>query len=242
MEQIPFVSKGVSSFHVPSSALYNMNVQHLLQEFLCNINNDTTIYHMIFNLCVCSVDWVQHVYHTEEVRLFLAAFYKFIWGETAIFHFIPATNVKTTANTIQFCVHKSISLSLASLPALSPLLDFPCLYASDMLLKAQIDFILEKSSFDCVCSLQDCMLNWMTWVCKFLVGSSSNFSLSSSSFLKKISIGWAIIKENLYLWRYWKSSMKPLADESLNTLKIGNMQQQNFIKSWQKVNHYGIKS
>jgi len=25
-------------------------------------------------------DWVQHVYHTEEVRLFLEAFYKFIWG------------------------------------------------------------------------------------------------------------------------------------------------------------------
>jgi hypothetical protein len=61
MEQIPFVSKGVSSFHVPSSALYNMNVQHLLPEFLCNINNDTTISHMIFNLYVCSADWVQHV-------------------------------------------------------------------------------------------------------------------------------------------------------------------------------------
>jgi hypothetical protein len=83
MEQIPLVSKVVSSFHVPSSAFYNMNVQHLLPEFLCNINNDTTIYHVIFNLCVCSADWVQHVYHIEEVRLFLAAFYKFIWEETA---------------------------------------------------------------------------------------------------------------------------------------------------------------
>jgi len=80
MEESPFVSKGVSLFHVPSSALYNMNVQQLLQEFFCNINNETTIYHMIFNLCVCSADWVQHVYHTEEVRLFLEAFYKFIWG------------------------------------------------------------------------------------------------------------------------------------------------------------------
>jgi hypothetical protein len=30
--------------------------------------------------------------------------------------------------------------------------------------------------------------------------------------------------------------MKPLANESLNKLKIGNMQQQNFIKSWQKIN------
>jgi hypothetical protein len=150
--------------------------------------------------------------------------------------------VKTTANTIQFCVHKSISLSLASLPALSPLLDFPCLYASDMLLKAQIGFILEKSSFACVCGLQDCMFNWMTWACKFLVGSSSTFSLSRSAFLKKISIGWAIIKENLYLWRCWKSSMKPLASESLNKLKIGNMQQQNFVKSWQKIKHYDIKS
>jgi hypothetical protein len=119
----------------------------LLPEFLCDINNDTPIYHVIFNLCGCSADWVQHVYHTEEVHLFLAAFYKFIWGgRQQIFHFIPPTNVKT-ADAIQFCVHKSISLSLASLPALSPLLDFPSLYASDMLLKAQIDFILEKSSF-----------------------------------------------------------------------------------------------
>ncbi len=109
-------------------------------------------------------------------------------GFKQIFHFIPPTNVKT-ANTIQFCVHKSISLSLASLPALSPLLDFPCPYASDMLLKAQIDFILQKSSFDCVFSLQDCMFNWMTWVCKFLVGSSSNFSLSRSAFLKE-NINW----------------------------------------------------
>lgn len=119
-------------------------------------------------------------------------------GRQQIFHFKPPTNVKTTADTIQFCFHKSISLSLASLPALLPLLDFPCLYGSDMLLKTQIDFILEKSSFDCVCSLQDCMFNWMTWVCKFLVGSSSNFSLSRSAFLKKISIGWAIIKKNLF--------------------------------------------
>lgn len=70
----------VSSIHVPSSALYKMNVQHLLPEFLCNMNNDTTIYHMIFNLCVCSADWAQHFYHTEEVHLFLPAFYKFIWG------------------------------------------------------------------------------------------------------------------------------------------------------------------
>jgi hypothetical protein len=80
MEESPFVSKGVSLFHVPSSALYNMNVQQLLQEFFCDINNNTTIYHMIFNLCVCSADWVQHVYHTEEVRLFLAAFCKFLGG------------------------------------------------------------------------------------------------------------------------------------------------------------------
>jgi hypothetical protein len=62
-----------------------------------------------------------------------------------------------------------------------------------MLLKAQIDFILEKSPVACVCSLQDYMFNWMTWVCKFLVASSSNFSLSRSAFLKKISIGWAIL-------------------------------------------------
>jgi hypothetical protein len=36
--------------------------------------------------------------------------------------------------------------------------------------------------------------------------------------------------------------MKPLANESLNNLKIGNMQQQNFIKRWQKIKHYDIKS
>ncbi len=196
-----------------------------------------------FSTCVCAVQIGSSMFTTQKrcVNFWQHSISSY-GGRQQIFHFIPPTNVKTTANTIQFCVHKSISLSLASSPALSPLLDFPCLYASDMLLKAQIDFILEKSSFDCVCSLQDCMFNWMTWVCKFLVGSSSNFSLSSSAFLKKISIGWAIIKENLCLRRYWKSSMKPLANESLNTLKIGNMQQQNFIKSWQKVNHYGIKS
>jgi hypothetical protein len=36
--------------------------------------------------------------------------------------------------------------------------------------------------------------------------------------------------------------MKPLANESLTKLKIGNMQQQNFIKSWQKIKQYDIKS
>jgi hypothetical protein len=35
--------------------------------------------------------------------------------------------------------------------------------------------------------------------------------------------------------------MKSLANESLNKLKIGNMQQQNSIKSWQKIKHYDIK-
>ncbi len=68
------------------------------------------------------------------------------------------------------------------------------------------------------------------------------FSFQKCFFKENINWVGYIIKENLYLWWYWKSSMKPLANESLTKLKIGNMQQQNFIKSWQKIKQYDIKS